>query len=123
MLASTIPVSILGVQFAMRVFPFWTPAQYSEYCYPFPEVSFARTDKRYLSPSRGYAVWERDRGRLGVDELHSKGTRVSRIIQPLNALLTRTGAKTTTRQKHCSRLALRGSRPVVRSRSNLYVSR
>jgi hypothetical protein len=31
MLASTIPVSILGVQFAMRVFPFWTPAQYSEY--------------------------------------------------------------------------------------------
>ena len=31
MLASTMPVSILGVQFAMRVFPFWTPAQYSEY--------------------------------------------------------------------------------------------
>jgi hypothetical protein len=48
MLASTIPVSILGVQFAMRVFPFWTPAQYSEYCYPFPGVSFARTDTRHL---------------------------------------------------------------------------
>jgi hypothetical protein len=31
MLASTMPVSILGIQFAMRVFPFWTPAQYSEY--------------------------------------------------------------------------------------------
>ncbi|KAF8501786.1 UPF0014-domain-containing protein [Russula emetica] len=28
MLASTIPVSILGVKFAMRVFPFWTPVQY-----------------------------------------------------------------------------------------------
>lgn len=31
MLASTMPVSILGIRFAMRVFPFWTPAQYSEY--------------------------------------------------------------------------------------------
>ena len=30
MLASTMPVSILGIQFAMRVYPFWTPAQYSE---------------------------------------------------------------------------------------------
>ena len=38
MLISTIPVSILGVQFAMRVLPFWTPAQYSEYCYPFPRA-------------------------------------------------------------------------------------
>ncbi|KAF8498559.1 UPF0014-domain-containing protein [Russula emetica] len=28
MLTSTIPVSILGAQFAMRVFPFWTPEQY-----------------------------------------------------------------------------------------------
>ena len=37
MLASTIPVSILGVQFAMRVFPFWTPAQYSDY----PGILFA----------------------------------------------------------------------------------
>ena len=41
MLASTIPVSILGIQFAMRVFPFWTPTQYSEFRYPFPGVLFA----------------------------------------------------------------------------------
>jgi hypothetical protein len=33
MLASTIPVSILGVQFAMRVFPFWSPGQFSEYLF------------------------------------------------------------------------------------------
>jgi hypothetical protein len=31
-------VSILGVQFAMRVFPFWTPVQYSEYRYAFPRA-------------------------------------------------------------------------------------
>jgi hypothetical protein len=36
MLASTIPVSILGIQFAMGVSPFWTPAQFSQYRYPFP---------------------------------------------------------------------------------------
>ncbi len=31
MLVSTIPVGIFGIQYAMRVFPFWTPAQFSEY--------------------------------------------------------------------------------------------
>jgi hypothetical protein len=30
MLASTIPVSILGVQFAMRVYPFWSPGKFSK---------------------------------------------------------------------------------------------
>jgi hypothetical protein len=31
MLGSTIPVAILGVQFAMRIVPFWTPEQFSQY--------------------------------------------------------------------------------------------
>lgn len=30
LLASTIPVSILGVRFSMSVFPFWTPEQFSQ---------------------------------------------------------------------------------------------
>ena len=30
MVASTIPVSILGLKFSMRVFPFWTPEQFSQ---------------------------------------------------------------------------------------------
>ena len=30
MMASTIPVSIVGVKFAMRVAPFWTPEQFSQ---------------------------------------------------------------------------------------------
>ena len=35
LLASTILVSILGVQYTMRVFPFWSPGQFSEYPFPF----------------------------------------------------------------------------------------
>ena len=45
LLASTIPVSILGLKFAMRIFPFWTPEQFSQYRLPFrPGFSFAETD-------------------------------------------------------------------------------
>jgi len=36
MMASTIPVSVLGVKFAMRVMPFWTPEQFSQYRHRFP---------------------------------------------------------------------------------------
>jgi hypothetical protein len=42
MLASTIPVSILGIQFAMRVSPFWTPEQFGQYGYPFSLQVFIR---------------------------------------------------------------------------------
>jgi hypothetical protein len=83
MLASTIPVSILGVQFAMRVFPFWSPGQFSEYLFLLPgSLLFLRsfihgeTDPSTHSPGRWYAVRTRDSGRLGVAELYSKGTRV-----------------------------------------------
>jgi hypothetical protein len=31
MLGSTIPVAILGLQFAMQIVPFWTPEQFSQY--------------------------------------------------------------------------------------------
>jgi hypothetical protein len=40
MLASTIPVSILGTQFAMLVLPFWTPEQFSQYRFPFLRFHF-----------------------------------------------------------------------------------
>ncbi len=76
------------------------------------------------SPRYGYAVRERDSGRLGFDKLYSKGTRVSRLTYPLNALLTsrNTAAKTMTRRKRYSRLVHRALRLVDRSRLNLCVS-
>lgn len=40
LLASTIPVSILGTQFAMLVLPFWTPEQFSQYRFPFLRPPF-----------------------------------------------------------------------------------
>jgi hypothetical protein len=110
MLASTIPVSILGIKFAMRIFPFWTPEQFSQYRFPlsrslfFPDFYSLRTDgyrcdlsclRSHLyrcmcvvthSPHSGHAVRERSRGPLSLAELYSEGTRVSR---------------STSRQPHC----------------------
>jgi len=76
MLASTIPVAIMGVQYAMRVSPFWTPEQFSQYRYVFSrEMTLSDhldSDLYTVSPRGRYAVRERDRGRHGSAELYSE---------------------------------------------------
>jgi hypothetical protein len=77
----------------MRVFPFWSPGQFSEYLFPFltdsqfPSFSGVLFAEKltYLTHSHGrwYAVRTRDSGRLGVAELYSKGTRVRRLTHYL----------------------------------------
>jgi hypothetical protein len=94
LLASTIPVSILGLKFAMRIFPFWTPEQFSQYRFLssfvfLPRFSFAKTDHTSIPTHRcmsvvahssysGYDVRERSRGGFSLAELYSEGARVSR---------------------------------------------
>lgn len=39
MIGSTIPVSIIGIRFAMSVDPFWKPDQYSTYMWSFPHIA------------------------------------------------------------------------------------
>ena len=75
MMASTIPVSILGVKVAMRVVPFWTPEQFSQYRHRFP-IPFLTDHLCVVSPRYGHAVRERDRGHHGVAELHPERARV-----------------------------------------------
>ena len=53
MLGSTIPVSVLGIRYAMSVEPFWKPDQYSEFM---PSMPY-RLSRRWHSPHRRHALW------------------------------------------------------------------
>jgi hypothetical protein len=85
MMASTIPVSILGVKFAMRVVPFWTPEQFSQYRHRCFTLTTSDSDLHAVSPRYGHVVWERDRDHHGVAELRSERARVSCPPTSLNA--------------------------------------
>lgn len=75
MLCSTIPVSVIGVRFAMGAEPFWTPSQYST-IYPTGTTTFR--DAELDSSCGGHALRERHLWHRCVAQLHSEGNTVGR---------------------------------------------
>ena len=77
MLGSTIPVSIIGIRFAMSVDPFWKPEQYSEH----PNADLKKSFTDTLSSSRRrYALWSDNLRHRRRNQLYSERDLVSRSI-------------------------------------------
>ncbi len=77
MLGSTIPVSIIGVRYAMSIEPFWKPEQYSA-SLSCPPLS-SQLVKRTTSPNCGDAVWKHDLRHRRFCDICSQRNLVSRL--------------------------------------------